>query len=195
MKILFVNACVRGNVSNTLKLCRYTLERLQEKYPDAEIEEVNLLQDRPLPIYGEEAQLRSELREANDWEHPMFSYAKQFASADFVVIGAPYWDLAFPSVLKVYFERICVVGITFEYSPEGKISGLCKADKLLYISTAGAPVVPLNLGFDYIAALGEKFFGITEAIPYTLCGMETGQDIIPLMEKAEEDLTQIALTV
>ncbi len=31
----------------------------------------------------------------------MFLYAKDFAESDIIVIAAPYWDLSFPSILKV----------------------------------------------------------------------------------------------
>lgn len=42
----------------------------------------------------------------------MFKYAKQFAEADEIVIAAPYWDLAFPATVRIYFEAITVTGIT-----------------------------------------------------------------------------------
>ena len=40
MKVLFVNACMRGKKSRTLELCRDYLKKLQEAKPEAVIEEV-----------------------------------------------------------------------------------------------------------------------------------------------------------
>ena len=40
MKVLFVNACMRGEKSRTLVLCKDYLAKLQAKYPDAVIEEI-----------------------------------------------------------------------------------------------------------------------------------------------------------
>ncbi len=56
---------------------------------------------------------------SRQFDDPYFRYARQFAGADEIVIAAPYWDLSFPSVLKVYLEHICITGITFQYTPEG----------------------------------------------------------------------------
>ena len=88
---------------------------------------------------------------------------RQFAGADEIVIAAPYWDLSFPSILKVYLEQICITGITFQYTPEGIPEGLCRARHIIYVTTAGGPVYQ-NMGFDYVKALSDAFFGIHEQV-------------------------------
>lgn len=188
MNILFVNACVRGEASNTLKLCRAALAALQEKYPEATISEVNLNKDRPEPLHPEAAEQRSALHAAKAYDHPIYAYAREFAAADKIVIGAPYWDLAFPAVLKIYLERICAVDVTFAYSAEGAPYGLCRSDQLLYISTAGGPVEGLNLGFDYIKALCAAFFGIPEVRCFMIPGLDTGIDVPAAIRAGEEEL-------
>lgn len=188
MNILFVNACVRGEASNTLKLCRAALAALQEKHPEAVISEVDLNKDRPAPLHPEEAEQRSALHAAKAYDHPIYAYARAFAAADKIVIGAPYWDLAFPSVLKIYLERICAVDVTFAYSPEGAPCGLCRGDQLLYISTAGGPVEGLNLGFDYIKALCTVFFGISDVRCFMLPGLDTGIDISTAIQAGQKAL-------
>ena len=67
----------------------------------------------------------------------MFEPARQFAAADKLVIAAPFWDMSFPAILKIYLERISVTDLTFGYSEEGAMVGLCRASKLLYITTRG----------------------------------------------------------
>ena len=42
MKVLFVNCCVRGEASRTLRLCRAALEQIQETLEDVTIEELDL---------------------------------------------------------------------------------------------------------------------------------------------------------
>lgn len=188
MKILFVNACVRGEASSTLKLCRAALDALAEKYPKAVVTEVDLNLDRPEPLHPEQAEQRSALHAAKAFDHPIYGYARAFAAADLIVIGAPYWDLSFPSVLKVYIERICAVDVTFAYSSEGHPYGLCRADRLLYISTAGGPVEGYNLGFDYIKALCDLFFGIPDVRCFMIPGLDMGGDIPTAIEAGKEQL-------
>jgi FMN-dependent NADH-azoreductase len=191
VNILFVNACVRGKESNTLKLCCAALEELQASYPEAVITEVNLDAERPQPLYPEVLKKRTELRNRGELIDPMFDYAWQFAKADKIVIGAPYWDLSFPALLKIYFELISVVDITFCYSKEGKPYGNCTADKLLYITTAGGPVGEYNLGFDYIKGLCTAFYGIPDVRCYALRGLEMGGEIESMLREGEHELRKM----
>lgn len=66
--------------------------------------------------------------EDKNFSDAYFDWAKEFASADAVVIAAPYWDFSFPAVLKQYLEAITIVGLTFYYTEEGFPKGLCKAE-------------------------------------------------------------------
>ena len=90
----------------------------------------------------------------------MFIPAKAFAAADTIVIAAPYWDLAFPALLKAYLEQITVCGITFEYK-KGVPRSLCRAKKLIYITTSGGKIYK-NLGFEYVKTISETFFSIPD---------------------------------
>lgn len=193
MNILFVNACVRGAESNTLKLCRAALQKVKENYPDAEISEVDLNALRPEPLHPETLKERNELRYRNELSAPMFDYAWQFAKADRIVIGAPYWDLSFPSILKIYFELISVVDITFHYTEQGP-KGKCAADKLLYITTAGGPIGDYNLGFDYIKGLCAALYGIKDVSCFAVRELEMGGDIDAMVKEGEENLRHMMKT-
>lgn len=85
--------------------------------------------------------------------------AEQFAQADEIVVAAPYWDLSFPAILKVYLERICVSGVTFHYVGD-QAEGLCRAEKAVYVSTAGGYVGERHLGEEYVRTLFQQMFGI-----------------------------------
>lgn len=146
-KILFVNACVREN-SRT------------KEHLSGEIQEVNLEQENLKPLDRKMLEKREYFTAQNDFSDEMFNYAKDFSEAETIVIAAPYWDLAFPAVLKIYLEQIVVAGITFQYK-KGIPDGLCRAKKLIYVTTAGGTVYD-NFGYDYVKALSQKFFGIEE---------------------------------
>ena len=40
--------------------------------------------------------------------------AKKIAAADRIVIAAPFWDMSFPSALKVFFENMSLFGVAFD---------------------------------------------------------------------------------
>lgn len=136
-QLLFINACVRGEKSRSLKLARRFLDRWQQAHSDGVITEVDLCKDRPVPQYPEVLAERDALWEAGKLDHPMFDLAHQFANADRIVMAAPFWELSFPAILKIYLERITVTNITFGYNEQGANVGLCKAGKLLLITTRG----------------------------------------------------------
>ena len=154
--ILFVNACVRKQ-SRTLILAKRLLDTL-----DGEIKEVRL-ENVDFPVLDEEfINRRDALKKAGEYGDPIFALGRDFASADSIVIAAPYYDLSFPAMLKQYFEQINVGGLTFTYSEEGIPQGLCKAKSLYYVTTAGGPIVSDDYGFGYVKALANTFYGIKE---------------------------------
>ena len=135
--LLFINACVRGQKSRTLQLARRFLGAWQHAHPEAVITERDLCRDRLSPQYPEVLEERDALWSAGKLDDPLFQPARQFAAASRIVIAAPFWDLSFPAILKIYLERISVTNITFGYDDLGRSVGLCKADKLLLITTRG----------------------------------------------------------
>ena len=153
--VLFVNACVRSD-SRTEQLARALLERL-----DGEQEEVKLSEADLQPLSEERLLRRTELIGKGQFSDPMFRLARQFRRADLIVVAAPYWDLSFPAILKLYLENIYVTGLVSEYTETGEPRGLCRARKLWYVTTAGGPYVP-DFSYDYIRALATGCFGIPE---------------------------------
>ncbi len=131
---------------------------------------------------------RDRLISEGKFDDPLFDLARQFAGADGIVIAAPYWDLSFPSVLKRYLEQVNAVGVTFYYTPEGIPSGLCRADRLTYIATAGGEFVPDEYGFGYIKALAQNFWGISEVKLISAKGLDiVGADTEEIVRKSYEE--------
>ena len=182
--ILFINACVRDE-SRTKRLAGVLLSKLE-----GDIEEIDLGKVS-FPVADEDfLKKRDMLIEQQEWDDPLFSMARQFAEADRIVIAAPYWDLSFPACLKQYFEQINVLGITFEYSPEGFPIPLCKAERLYYVTTAGGSYVPEEFGFGYVKALAQGFYGIKDCRQIRVTGLDIeGADVDALMEEACSKVT------
>ncbi len=134
--MLFVNACVRADKSRTLVLCRKYLSA--RKRAGVQVREANLEQMHLLPLSESKVAFRSQLARRGVFEDDIFDFAQQFAEADEIVIGAPYWDLAFPASLKTYIEHVSVDGITFRFTPDARYEGLCRASRITYITTSGS---------------------------------------------------------
>lgn len=117
----------------------------------------------------EDIKRREQLIKAGKKDEAIFSYANQFAATDEILIAAPYWDLSFPSLLRVYLEKIVVVGITFGYEGSNCV-GYCKANRIRYFSSCGG-YVNKHLGAEYIRHLG-SMLGINEVKEYILTGMD-----------------------
>ena len=178
---LFVNGCVREN-SRTLELARAVLAKETDT-----IEEVRLYPDGPEGLDAKKLARRDELLAAKEYDHPMFRFARQFAEAEAIVIAAPYWDLAFPAKVRAYLEEVTVSGITFRYGENGIPQGLCKAKRLVYVTTAGGPIFEnFNFGFDYVKALVQGFYGISEVSLVKAEGLDVwGADTEAIMEAAK----------
>ena len=189
MDILYINACVRKD-SRTNELAQYALSKLQ-----GNIEEINLNLEKIAPLYKERLDLRDELIKNKDYNHSLFKYAKQFANADIILISAPYWDLSFPAILKTYIENINVNGITFSYSEKGYPVGLCKAKKLIYVTTAGGPIISDDFGFGYIKSLAENFYGIKYIDYIKAEGLDIfNANVQEILEKSKNNIDVILST-
>ena len=178
MSILFINACVREN-SRTLILAKSIMKDMV-----GDVTELKLDLENIEPLNGKSLEKRESLVHAGKYDDPMFRYAKQFAEADEIVIAAPFWDLSFPALLKIYLEQITVSGITFEYV-NGRPYGLCKAKRLTYVTTSGGPIFA-DFGYAYVKALAQNFYGIRETKAYRATNLDvSGISAEELLAKAE----------
>ena len=182
-QILFINACPREG-SRTLELARHLLTKL-----DGTVEELALFEENLLPLNGKTLALRDKMTANQNFDHPIFKYARQFAKADTIVLAAPFWDLSFPSAVKIWLEYVMAKEITFRYTEEGFPCGLWKAKKLFYVSTAGGPVLPSHMGFSYVDALAKSYFGIPETVLFSAENLDVvGADTAAILSKAKEEI-------
>ena len=156
-KALFIDCCIRKEESRTKKIADSFLSSLSDEY---EVTHLDLPSLNLQPLVGDFFETRQELLEKKEYNHPRFNYAHQFAEADLVIIAAPFWDLCFPALLKIYIENISVDGITFLPSEDGLI-GNCKGENLVYLTTRGGFYKddPMEQALPHLESLS-KFFGI-----------------------------------
>lgn len=186
--ILLINACVRKE-SRTKRLADKLLKKLNKPFEEIRLEEIQF------PVTDEDfLNMRDRLISEGSLDSPVFDLARQFSRAETIVIAAPYWDLSFPAVLKQYFEQVNVVGITFRYTEEGIPEGLCKADRIFYVSTAGGIYVPTEFGFGYVKALAQGYYGIGDVRLIEAVGLDIyGADVEAILEEAEETIEDMDL--
>lgn len=153
--VLYVNSCVRKN-SRTDLLSKVLLKKLGGNYEEIKLEHAGLK-----PIDETFINRRIGFASKGDFSDQMFDNAKKFKEADTIVISAPFWDMSFPSALKVFIENIYAIGLVTTYDEKGLPKGLCRAKKLYYVSTAGGKFFP-EFGYDYIKSLCNICFGISD---------------------------------
>ena len=154
-KIFYVDACLRTG-SNTKKIADAIIAKLAERY---DVETVRL-SENVFPVVNNDI-LNDRANGIVPEEY--VEMAKKLADADRLVIAAPFWDMSFPSALKVFLENMSLFNVTFG-SNEKECYGLCKAEKVLYITTRGMNVSTgdaLEQATPYIKAIG-KLWGLGE---------------------------------
>ena len=187
-KALFIDCCLREG-SRTKELANTFFENLS----GYEIDSLKLEDENLKPLVGEFFNSRQELLSKGELHHSRFKYAYQFKEADLIVIAAPFWDLSFPALLKIYVENISVDGITFGSTSDG-LKGLCNANNMVYLTTRGGFYKndPMEQAIPYMSSL-KTFFGIKEFNAIAADGMDVvGFDSKKSLEDAKEEAKQLA---
>lgn len=156
-QVLYIDCCVRGEQSRTRQLANAFLSALPST---CSVTRLDLMAEDLQPLMPDVLAQRDALLAANETDHPRFRHAHQIAEADAVVIAAPFWDLSFPALLKIYIENVSVEGLTFRSTEHG-LEGLCKGEDLVFLTTRGgiySPGSELEQATPYLSAL-QKFFG------------------------------------
>lgn len=190
MKTLAIDACVRAEDSRTKKLLDEAL-RLEDDVTVRHLSEMGLLPFDRKSLAERDALLAEGKRDAE-----RFDLAHEFANADRIIVAAPFWDLSFPSILKVYIEHISVEGITFGVVPNGTLKGLARAKDLVYLTTRGGNYAdsPLELGVYSMRAMAE-FYGIERFHAVTVDGLDLGGDVEEKLDAAKKEIRDLWQTL
>lgn len=181
-KALIVDCCLRGAASRTARLMEAFVRALPE---DVEVEKLTLEEEALSCLVGAHFEQRQRLLDAGALDHPRFRYARQFAAADIVCVAAPFWDLSFPALLKVYIEQVSVDGITFTAGKEGLV-GLCRGTDLVLLTTRGGTYDgdPMEMGSRHLDAM-HTFFGFDRYHCVAADGLDVyGADVEAILERA-----------
>ena len=189
-KLLFINACISNHLpSRTRELCEFFLARYRQDSA-WEVQELVLESAGFLPLNQTRLKLREEAIATGITANPEYQAARDFAGADLILVGAPYWDLSFPAELKVYLENIMVNGLTFCYTPTGA-QGLSKADQLVYLTTAGGFINQPDWGFGYLQSLA-GMLGIGQARLVAAQGLDiAGAEVENILNQAKAECLRL----
>ncbi|SKC38169.1 FMN-dependent NADH-azoreductase [Bacteroidales bacterium WCE2004] len=150
MKLVVINACVRQGDSRTLKIAEPVIQALAELYETVRYDLPEMEGIVPLTPALFAA------RGAGDVPAWAASAAREIAAADRILIAAPFWDMGIPAVLKAFFEQTSLFDVTFTDNGTTCV-GLCKAPKVLFITTRGMDIPtgdPREQATPYLRALG-----------------------------------------
>lgn len=166
-KLIYINACMRAG-SNTRRIASRIIDELRKSYS---IETIDLTRN----IYPVVDNYILEDRNAGIVPIEHSALAKRIAQADRIVIAAPFWDMSFPSALKVFFENMSLFGITFDSNGK-ECYGLCKAEKVMYITTRGMNIktgdtfeqaTPYIKAISHLWGLGDLYVVAGENLDYS----------------------------
>ena len=191
--VLYVDCCIRREQSRTKRLADAFLSALPS---DCRVEHLDLMAEDLSYFKDSYFAQREQLLAADERDHPRFRYAHQFAEADLIVMAAPFWDLSFPALLKVYIEQVSVDGITFGSTEEG-LKGLCRASHLVFLTTRGGFYTgdTMEMGSRYLDAL-HTFFGIGKYTCIAADGMNVaGFDAEASLCRAMQEAAQLAVSL
>lgn len=147
-KLVVIDACNREGESRTWRIASPIIEVLRRKY---EVSEYHLPRMKMEPVDAELHQLRHS-GNAPQWA---VDAARDIASADRILIAAPFWDMSFPAILKTFIEHLSLFNVTFADNGT-ECYGLCRCEKILYITTRGMNIPlgdPREQATPYIKAL------------------------------------------
>jgi NAD(P)H dehydrogenase (quinone) len=94
-----------------------------------EIDDCDLYAEAFNPVMGEQERMRYHNADLN--RAPIAAYADRLLAAEALVLIYPVWNERFPAILKGFFDRVFIPGVSFKISPDGAaIPNLQKLRKL-----------------------------------------------------------------
>jgi NAD(P)H dehydrogenase (quinone) len=102
-----------------------------------EIDDCDLYAESFNPVMGEQERMRYHNADLN--RAPIAAYADRLLAAEALVLVYPVWNEGFPAILKGFFDRVFIPGVSFKIGPDGAaIPNLQKLRKLAAVCTYGA---------------------------------------------------------
>lgn len=134
--ILHITCSSRGADSESTRLSRFIIERLQARDPAAVLVERSLSNDSIAHVdcgYAMSQACDHDVSTAGSMARSE-ALVRELEQADCVVIGTPMHNLSVPSVLKAWIDHIVRARRTFRITESGKVSML--HDRAVFIAVA-----------------------------------------------------------
>lgn len=183
MSLLFINACYREG-SRTRRLAGHILNQYE-----GDVEEISIGDLEVCALDRKRLELYNRAVAAHDFADPLFDYAKKFQGAEEILIAAPFWNYSIPAALHAYLELVCTQGITFDIQENGQYRTMCRAKRLVYVTTAGGYIPEEDHGFGYIDSLAKIFWQIPNVEYCKAEGLDiVGVDVEEALQRAVSGL-------
>jgi FMN-dependent NADH-azoreductase len=188
--ILHLISSIQGKESYSLKLGNAIVEKIQDKYPDSTVEELNLV-DSGIPhltpsilqkLFTPADQLTNDDKESIRLSDDLVD---QLFTADIIVIGAPLYNFTIHSSLKAWIDHITRFGKTFGYGNNGPIGMV--TGKKIYVAMSSGGVYSEGPGKanDFVAPYLRSFLGFLGMTDLTVFRAE-GLKVAGVQEQAME---------
>lgn len=190
-KILQLNSSIMGEQSYSRKLGNAIIEKIQEKYPESTVEQLDLVESNIPHLTPETLQamftpLENHTEETKQKLNLSDKLVKQLFDADIIVIGAPLINRTIHSSLKAWIDHITRRGITFGYSEEGLPIGYVSGKKIyVAMSSGGIYTDELGRANDFVAPYLQSFLGFLGMTDLTVFRAE-GLHVPVVQDKALE---------
>ena len=198
-KFLYVDCCIRGDESRTRRLAARLVDGLGGR-PGLNVETVKLMECNLTPLNAGEVELRNRLVSEGCFEDPIFRCDKAVCFGRYYYHSGAVLGFSFPSLLRVYLERMCVSQMTFHYNEKGETVGDCRASRMIYVTTRGGytGVMPSgypNLAVEYLKAfcqmLGIARFDSVEAEGLDIYGNDPEEILKTAQRQADRLLAEL----
>ncbi|MBM6860398.1 NAD(P)H-dependent oxidoreductase [Clostridium saudiense] len=208
-KLLYISVNSKPEELSSCKtVAREFINRFLDKYPNFEVEEVDLYKDH-IPrleyqyfesrncIINEQAAKKLPEKEQKEVRR-IRELCDQFISADMYVIAAPMWSISFPAPLKEYIDCIVQVNKTVLIEKGKKPKGLLddKNRAAVYIESSGGNIpwildAVMDKGENYIASI-LKIMGIKNVQQLKVDGTgTTEEERMNAINKAKEKIDNL----
>lgn len=187
--ILHLKSSLQGEASYSIKLGLAIVDRIQEKYPNSTVEELNLV-DMEIP-HLTPATLRAlftpeHLLTEDDKPLKRLSdqLVNQLLAADIIVMGAPLINFMVHTSLKAWIDHVTRPKITFGYGEDGRPVGLVTGKKV-YVAMSSGGIYSEGPGQanDFVAPYLKAFLGFLGMTDLTVFRAE-GLKVPGVMEHA-----------
>lgn len=164
-RILHLKSSLLGAESYSIKLGNAIIDKIQEKYPQNIVEELDLVKTE-IPhltpkvlqtFFIPSDQLNHEQKESIRLSDTLVN---QLLISDIIVIGAPLINFTIPTSLKAWIDHITRAGISFGYGEDGRPVGKVTGKKV-YIAMSSGGIYSEGPGStqDFVAPYLKAFLG------------------------------------